>query len=207
MVNYSPQNPPRNLSMNQFRAAVDNAGQFAKQCRFVVRINGAGSAINDLISNDLMYMCDAVEFPGRGFDVTQIRYYGPGQVFPNNTMYNTTNLSFICRTNSIERAFFDDWMDLINPTDSWNYEYADNYYGEIQIFQLAEWGGPSNLRVTDAKNLAKYDGPPEAVYGWTLHKAWPTLVTPQSVTWADNDILRLQVTFTYKYWDRPGYAR
>ena len=49
MVNYSPQNPPRNLSVNQFRAAADNAGQFAKQCRFVVRINGAGSAINDLI--------------------------------------------------------------------------------------------------------------------------------------------------------------
>jgi hypothetical protein len=207
MANYSPQNPPKNLTLNQFRAAADNAGQFAKQCRFVARINGVGSQISGLVSNDLMYMCDAVEFPGRGFDVTQIRYYGPSQVFPNNTMYNTANMSFLCRTGSAERAFFDDWMDVINPTDSWNYEYADNYYAEIQIFQLAEWGGPENLKVTDPKSLAKYDGPPQAVYGWTLHKAWPTLVTPQSVTWADNDILRLQVTFTYKYWDRPGYSR
>ena len=43
---------------------------------------------------------------------------------------------------------------------------------------------------------------PIATYGWRLNKAWPTLVNPQQVTWADQDILRLQVTFTYKYWDR-----
>lgn len=204
MVNYNPSNPPKNLSMSEFYKASKNAGSFAKQCRFAVRIIPYGASVSNLNNDSLVYMCDAVEFPGRGFDVTQIRYYGPGQVFPNNTMYNTTNISFICRTDCVERAFFDDWMDVINPTDSWNYEYADNYYSRIEIFQLAEYEPKSDGKWND---IPKHKGDAQAVYGWTLQYAWPTLVTPQSVTWADQDILRLQVTFTYKYWDRPGYSR
>lgn len=204
-MSYTPSNSPKNLNLNDLMRASDGAGQFAKQCRFAVRIVAEGGAINTLIPDDLIYMCDAVEYPGRGFDVTQIRYYGPGQVFPNNTLYNTANMSFLCRTNSVERAFFDDWMDVINPTDNWNFEYADNYYSRIEIFQLSEWGGPPTATKPDM--LASYKGSPVSTYGWTLHKAWPTLVAPQQVTWGDQDILRLQVTFTYKYWDRPGYSR
>lgn len=202
---YSASNSPTNLGMAELLRASNAAGQFAKQCRFAVRIVPSGSAISNLRMDDLIYMCESVEFPGRGFDVTQIRYHGPSQVFPNNTLYNTADVSFLCRTRSIERAFFDDWMDIINPTDTWNFEYADNYYCEIQIFQLAEWGKPP--AAASPSQIASYRGQPEATYGWTLYKAWPTLIRPQPVTWADQDILRLQVTFTYKYWDRPGYSR
>jgi len=206
MGTYQPTNIPINLNLNDLKSAADNAGQYAKSCRFVVRIGASsltgGSSILKIMNTtkDFIYMCEAVEFPGRGFDVTQIRYNGPSQVFPNNTMYNQASLSFICRTYSPERAFFDDWMDIINPTSSWNFEYADNYYSTIQIYQLAEFGQglgtQQNAQIT-----------PVATYGWTLNKAWPTLVNPQQVTWADQDILRLQVTFAYKYWDRPDYKQ
>lgn len=182
-------NIPATLGMNEFRTAADAAGQFAKNCRFVVRIlppNAIGS-----LPDDLHLMCEAVEYPGRGFNVTETRYYGPSQSFPNNTMYNTANMSFICRTNSPERFFFDEWMEFINPTKTFNFAYPQEYWSRIQIYQLAEYG------------VAKTSRAPKATYGWTLHKAWPTLVNPQQVSWADNDILRLQVSFSYKYWDRP----
>lgn len=194
MGTYSSKNMPTNLSMNDVKSALDNAGQYAKSCRFLVLIKGAGASITNIMNGtkDFMYLCDAVEFPGRGFDVTQVRYNGPSQVFPNNVMYNQASLSFLCRTMSAERAFFDDWMDIINPTSNWNFEYADNYYGTINIYQIAEYG---------AEGTSK----PFATYGWTLNKAWPTLVAPQQVTWNDQDVLRLQVTFAYKYWDRPDY--
>jgi hypothetical protein len=192
--------------MNDVLRAANGAGQFAKGCRFAVRIVPSGNAILNLKMDDLIYMCDSVEYPGRGFDVTQIRYYGASQIFPNNTMYgNGVTMSFLCRTNSPERAFFDDWMEVINPVDNWNFEYADNYYAEVQIFQLAEWGSPPRASKPDM--LASYKGNPVATYGWTLHKAWPTLIAPQQVSWADQDILRLQVTFAYRYWDRPGYSK
>ena len=196
MGTYSSTNMPTNLSMNDVKSAIDNAGQYAKGCRFIVRIQAAGPSIVNLMkgTRDFMYLCDAVEFPGRGFDVTQVRYNGPGQVFPSNVLYQQCTLSFLCRTKSAERALFDDWMDVINPTNNWNYEYADNYYGTIQIYQIAEYG---------QLNTSK----PFATYGWRLNKVWPTLVAPQQVTWADNDVLRLQVQFAYKYWDRPDYTK
>lgn len=183
--------------MNDFVAATNAAGPLAKSCRFLALIQPAGGAISNLVPRDLMYMCESVEYPGRGFDVTQIRYYGPSQVFPNNTMYNTANMQFICRTNSPERAFFDDWMDVINPTTSFNFEYASNYYCTIQIYQLAEYAAGTGQGLKQ----------PLPTYGFRLNKAWPTLVAPQQVTWADQDILRLQVTFAYKYWDRPDYKK
>lgn len=186
-------NIPTTLGMNEFRSAADRAGQFAKGCRFVVRIQPP-SAI-DSLPDDLHLMCEAVEYPGRGFNVTETRYYGPSQSFPNNTMYNTANMSFICRSNSPERFFFDEWMEFINPTTSFNFAYPQEYWSTIQIFQLAEYG------------VAKTSRAPKATYGWTLHKAWPTLVNPQQVSWADNDILRLQITFSYKYWDRPQVSK
>ena len=202
--NFRQTNIPTELSIKDFKKAADSLGQFAKSCRFVVRINPSLTMSNVLPQNDLIYMCEAAEFPGRGFDVTQIRYYGPSQVMPNNTMYNTCNLQFLCRTASTERAFFDDWMDYINPTTTFNFEYPNNYYCTIQIFQLAEFAFGPGWNWKDPNSQPK---DPLAVYGWTLNKAWPTLVNPQQVTWADQDILRLQVTFAYKYWDRPQYTK
>jgi hypothetical protein len=185
---------PKNLDMQSLKAAADAAGQYAKSCRFVAIIRPTGEGILNLVPRDLIYMCEAVEFPGRGFDVTEIRYWGPKQVFPNNVMYGSgINMQFICRQDSTERALFDDWQDIINPVNNFTFEYPDNYYADIYIFQLSEVGGPS--------------GEPVGTYGWTLRKCWPTLVNPQQVTWADQDILRLQVSFAYKYWDRPDYTR
>ena len=60
---------------------------------------------------------------------------------------------------------------------------------------------PTNIKPSGSPAI-KYE--PEIIYGWKLLKAWPMMVNPQQVTWADTDILRLQVTFAYKYWDRPG---
>ena len=189
--NFSQSNVPQDLNMQALRSAITSAGDVAKGCRFAVMIRPSGGKLVNMVPRDLVYMCEAAEFPGRGFDVTQIRYWGAGQVFPNNTLYETSNLSFICRQDSVERAFFDNWMELINPTTNFTFEYPENYYATIQIFHLSE--------VADVRG--QYQG----IYGLSLYKAWPTLIAPQQVTWADNDILRLQVTLTYKYWDRPDY--
>jgi hypothetical protein len=195
--NFSQSNVPQYLDIQSLRSAFTKAGDVAKGCRFAAVIRPNGDKILNLIPRDLIYMCESVEFPGRGFDVTQIRYWGAGQVFPNNTLYETSNMSFICRQDSVERAFFDNWMDIINPTTSFTFEYPENYYATIQIYHLSEVGGP----VDPSTRQPSYQG----IYGWSLYKAWPTLIAPQQVTWADQDILRLQVTLTYKYWDRPDY--
>lgn len=195
-------NQPRDFTMTQMRAVLDNLGGPAKQCRFAVRILPATSN-NFLVANgmapfmrDLTYLCESAELPGRGFDYAQVRYYGPNLNLPYNSKYaDELTLTFLCRADSVERQFFDDWMDIINPINSFDFSYPENYYCEIQLYQLAEYSFMQNMPTA-----------PVANYQWSAVQAWPILVNAQPVTWADQDILRLSVTFTYRYWYRPGYV-
>lgn len=205
---YSASNVTPNLDLVSFNAKLNELGSVAKGCRFAVKIRPEGRS-NHILKlpyvsqiQDLTYLCDAAEFPGRGFGVTPMRYYGPTVQFPNNVEYGPASLSIICRTVGIERQFFDDWQDIINPTNTYNFNYQDDYACTIEIIQFAEYGQSSLQQMPTGESVPTVK--PLPVYSWRLYKAWPTLVNPQQVTWADSDILRLQVTFAYKYWDRPG---
>ena len=189
-------NAPETLNLQAFRSQLDSYGQVAKGARFAVRIIPQGS--NNLLmrlsySNQIpyfIYVCDSAEFPGRGFGTTTTRYYGPEITVPNNTMYGPTfNLSFICRNQSLERQFLDDWMDIINPVSTYNYNYPKQYYCLVDIFQFSEIGGD--------------DKKPQSIYSWRHVNCWPTALAPVQVTWADDNILRIGVTMVYKYWTRP----
>lgn len=203
-------NAPINLSMNNFLSKLNALGSVAKSCRFAVRIVLNGELVRRLpLSSqleDMTYVCDAVEFPGRGFGVTNVRYYGAGQVMPNNTEYGPANISLICTENSFQRQFFDDWQYLINPTTNFNFYYPKQYYCDIEIYQFSEYaqGAGTFRRGETTFTQAAMAKTPKVLYQWKLYDCWPTFVNPQQVTWADNsDVLRLQVTMAYRYWDRP----
>lgn len=200
MASFNISNPPSNLTMLDFNAKINSLGAVAKQCRFVVRISPTNP--DNLMSqlgysslfSELSYLCESTELPGRGFETVDTRYYGPVIIFPYNTKYsNEISMSFICRGESFERQLFDDWAGVINPINNFNFNYPERYYCTIDVFQLSE--APKDAIGATA---------PKAVYQWSLQKAWPALVNPQPVTWADNDVLRLSVTFVYQYWTRPG---
>lgn len=213
---YSGPNPPTQLELDKMYASLNDNDSVAKGCRFIVRINLSGLlsqlSYGDKLSS-LIYACDAAEFPGRGFQVTEVRYYGPKQVMPSNTMYGDgINMSFICRSKTIERQFFDDWMDIINPPNTYHFKFPNEYYTDIEIFQFAEFGSKTGTTISQSDANSKIPAganpknayQPEVLYAWKLKKAWPTLVNPQQVTWADSDILRLQVSFAFKNWERQG---
>ena len=190
MVDQVSQTGLKDLNMLRFKSVLDAGGSLAKSCRYIVAIRPPTAL--KTFPRDLHYLCEAADLPGRGFAVSQIRYYGPSQVVPNNTEYQPLNLTFICRADSQERRFFDDWLEFINPTTSFNFEYPNNYYSEIEVYQYQERGGQSGR------------GVPQISYHWRLNKAWPTLVNDQAVNWSDNEYLKLTVSFAYKYWDRPN---
>ena len=186
----------KDLNMQRFKSVLDVGGSLAKGCRYIVSIAPPQSLKS--FPKDLHYLCEAAALPGRGFSVAQARYYGPSQIFPTNSEYQPVSLTFLCRADSQERRFFDDWLDLINPVDTFNFEYPENYWSEVDIYQYTEWASPGGSTGPGAQLL------PQISYHWKLYKAWPTLVNDQDVNWAEQDVLRLQVTFAYKYWDRPN---
>lgn len=187
MVDITINNAPRYLSMPDFKSLSDAYGGLAKACRFAVRIIPQGRFIQQIsgyFANQLIYLCEAAEYPGRGFNNIDVRYYGPNLKLPYQSLYEDTTLTFICRNGSMERKFFDDWQTVINPVDTFDFSYRDDYRSQIEIFQFDDANNPR--------------------YYFTLHNAYPVLINPQQLTWADDQFLRLGVTFTYSWWTRPG---
>lgn len=193
------ENPPDNLSMVDIMGITNQYGGFVKSCRFIVRVRPRGNLLLNRSSKpvyeQLSYMCEAAEMPGRGFVNIDARYHGPNFKMPFQSIYEDTSMTFLCRKSSYERMFFDNWMEIINPTDSWNFSFRDEYSALIDIYQL-----------TDTPSGGKGSAP-LATYQWTLHNAYPLIVNPQQVTWADDNFQRLTITFTYTHWTRPKLDR
>lgn len=198
MPSFNINNPPEKLRMTDFYAYSSAFGSLAKSARFAVRIvpSGVDSLLSRLGYGSLMqqftYLCEAAEFPGRGFLNYDMRYYGPNFKVPYKSEYQETAMTFLCRAESFERQFFDDWMELINPTNTYDFNYKDSYKCEIHMFQFGE-----SAATTERTE-------PVATYAWTLHDAFPILVNPQPVTWADDNFQRLAISFTYTKWTRKN---
>ena len=188
-------NVPAGLAPNFWLSSVNDG--FTKACRFVVRINQttelrsrfAYPGNDATFTRDLIYMCESAELPGRAFMNLDVRYYGPNQKLPFQSVYEDINLTFLVRAKSEEREFFDDWMTVINPQNTWDFAYRNEFATSIDIFSFEERGDE--------------DGAAKVNYQFTLHNAYPIIVNPQPVHWASADIQRLVMTFTYTHWTRP----
>lgn len=183
-------NPPQVISLNNFRAIADRDGSLAKSTRFATRIRPIGDYIRSYIPfvEELTYLTEIAEIPGRGFMNIDVRYYGPNHKLPFQTQYEDMNMTFLCRNRSRERQFFDDWMLVINPVNSFDFNYRDSYRAEIDVYQMSDVGLEE----------------PIAEYWITMHNAYPLFVNPQPVTWGDEQFQRLVVSFTYTHWSRYG---
>jgi hypothetical protein len=186
-------NAPSDLTMIDFRAINDMFGSLSKSHRFIARVRPTGQYLFPFLGfmRDLTYLCEVGELPGRGIATADVRYYGPHQKLPYQTTYEDISLNFICRTASLERQFFDDWMGIINPVNTWDFNYRDDYSAMIDVFQYSEYSADGGFS-------------PTAEYLITMHNAYPILVNPQPMTWSDDIFQRLVVTFTYTHWTRPG---
>ena len=148
-------------------------------------------------AEDLMYLCESAELPGRGFMSADIRYYGPNFKSPYQSTYEDINLTFLCRDQFEERRFFDNWMNVINPVNSYDFEYRDNYITNIEIYQMSDVD-IGNTQGSSPTSSVQERG--QGRYKFTLAGAYPVLVNPQPVTWADDNFHRITVTFTYSRW-------
>lgn len=154
-----------------------------------------GFSVNsDNMIRDIPFLCEVAELPGRGLETVDTRYYGPNQKLPFQSRYEDINLSFICRSQSTERQFFDDWMNIIHPNNTYDFLYMDDYSCDIDIHLFSD----SLIKVDDERQGTILQ------YKMTLERAYPILINPQPLTWADSEFLRLGISFTYTRYTRVG---
>jgi hypothetical protein len=186
-------NSPSNITLNDFRAAVNRFDEVAWTSFYSIQIIPIGRLIEFArpLLQDLTFLTSEAELPGRGIQTANYRYYGPVINLPVLSEFRETTVQFYCRTQSFERQFFDDWMDLINPPSTNDFTYLDDYKASIRMFQLSD--------------LAKEGtNDPQATYSWTLHDVYPMLVNIQPVSWAGPQVQKLSVTFAYSRWTREA---
>lgn len=204
MASITIQNAPSidDMTMQRFRSESEKMGGLARSCRFLVRINPVGELLRLLdtegMSRDLMYLTEMAEIPGRGFVNVDLRYYGPSFKLPFQTTYEDINLGFICRARGLEREFFDNWMTVINPVNTFDFNYRDDYRSTIEVFHFTDTATLAG-RFGEATN-----SPNNAIYKATIHNAYPILVNQQPLLWTDDQFMKLIVSFTYTHWTREG---
>jgi len=198
------------LSAASFLANINGAGgSLAHSNRFQVYIptavlTASSSAISNAISStsqfpdtdatDWMYeyadgasdyyrltaFCDKSELPGYQFQTDTQRIYGPAFKFPHMPEWTDVTMSFLCGSDMEEKYFFDAWQYMVMDPESNNFNYRDEYAVDI--------------------NVVEYDELNNVNYVITLVSAYPVSISPVPVSYEDNNsVMKLQVTFTYKY--------
>jgi hypothetical protein len=172
-------------NINNFRSLMSAMGGPGTQSRYyadVIAPAAVSSGGGSQNFTDLKFLCEAAEFPGKGLKTTEINHYGPAFQIPYQISFEPIDLNFICRDYMTERLAFDEWMHYISPYNNYDFAFPEDYEGEVHIYQVTQ-----NNR---------------SFYKFILQRAYPVMVSKQPVTWIEQEIQRLSVTFVYNQWAR-----
>ena len=158
--------------------------ELSKPSRFSVIINppAASTQLSSIIdSKTLSFRCETAVLPGRNLSTADLRIYGPTEKYPYQSTYDDISLTFICTDSMAEKTFFNSWMDIINPTNTWNFKFKKEYVTDININQYDNVGNVSHtVRIIDA---------------------FPLSVNQLDLDWSNGDTYhKLTVSLAYTYW-------
>lgn len=128
--------------------------------------------------------CESAELPGRDLVTADARIYGPTFKSPYMSNYNDISFTFLCDASLVEKRVFDEWMSVINPRTSFDFEYRENYLSRVVIEQLSD--------------------DETTTYSCELIDAFPIQINSMPVNWGDDNFHRVTVTMTYRYWVETG---
>jgi hypothetical protein len=168
-------------SINDFKSSFKT--DVAKVARFDVTIP-VPIILSPYISDgrNLTYRCESASLPGRVFETTEKKMgSAPVEKFPYRTNYSEVTMTFIVSDDMNEKIFFDSWMELINPSDNYNFQYKANYAVDVSINQ--------------------YDAQNSLTYAAVLREAFPLAVTQLDMDWSSDAYHKLAVVFAYKQWN------
>jgi hypothetical protein len=173
-------------TINDFRSSFN--AELARPSRFDVTIPVPVSLANLKTSaKNLTFRCETAAMPGRTFETaTKKLGSAPIEYFPYHNNYQQATMTFIVSDDMNEKIFFDSWMELINPTTTYNFEYKVNYATDITITQYNSQGQPT--------------------YAGILQEAFPIDVNQLDLDWSTDSYHKLSVVFVYKQWQNNSVA-
>ena len=161
-----------------------------------------GKAVN---TASLTFQVESAILPGYQINTVDQVMHGAKFTSVATPMFEDLTLSIICAGDLWERKWIEDWMDLALPrqpkkkqaTDAvakilWNDSteerppftaaYRDQYTTTIEVVKFHDTGIPS--------------------VRYKFIEAYPKVMASQPLNWGDDNILRLQVSFDYRTYER-----
>ena len=162
--------------------------ELAKPSRFKVNLNLPPILQQAVDSKTMSFRCESATLPGRTIATGDIRIYGPNEKFPYQTTYEDVSLTFIVTGSMIEKTLFDNWLNQINPQNSWHFKYKQDYATDIEIIQ--------------------YDNSNNEIHKVKLVEAFPIAANQLDLDWgSDAAYHKMTVTFAYTYWEVVATAQ
>jgi hypothetical protein len=182
------------FNVNNLVSSINKTG-VAKTSHFEVQITGASDTY---LEEAMMTRIDSVEIPGRSLMTAEHKFtnYGPLNKVPyGGQTYGDLTISVIMSEDMREKEYFELWQNKIVNTGAFetgdnrftkrgysqskfNPKYFDDYLGTIVIRQ---YGSAGDLR---------------SIY--TMNEAYPIIINPISMSWAEDAVARISVTFAYR---------
>jgi T4-like virus tail tube protein gp19 len=152
----------------------------AKPSRFEVSITTPKGLTST--PTNLMYRCESAELPSRTYATLEQKFgSNPIEKYPYQVQFNDLTLTFMVSTDMSEKKYFDSWMELIVPSDTYNMKFKESYITDITITQFSSGGEPT--------------------YAVKLIDAYPITVNQLDLDWSSDGYHKLTVVFAYTYWE------
>jgi len=165
---------------DEFTSNLNKRG-VAKASHFQVRIHGP---LDQGTERDMTFRADTAELPGRTLSTNEHRIYGPIRKIPYASTYTDTSISILSSKDLGEKVYFEDWQNLIHNhrPDSqggqYNLGYYNDYVKTVVIVTYDESGGQTSEH--------------------TFNEAYPIGIAPIGLSWASDELIKLQITFAYR---------
>jgi hypothetical protein len=179
--------------LREFISQVKNGG-LAKGSHYFVELNlpkclKGSEPITSNIQKIALF-CEQTEIPGVNLDTAKIRTYGETRESVYDKVYDAFTMSFYMDNDFIVKHMFDTWVDKIYNPVTRHLNYQSEY-------------------LTDKIRIFVQDSEDKDRYVVTLHEAYVKTVAPIQLNYNSKDVLRLNVTFAYKYasYERFGYTK
>lgn len=147
------------------------------------------ATIETPVVRDFIFRANSANLPGFniGYDDIKHKGYGLGEKRANTISFEDITVTVIVDGQGETKKFFNDWMELILPTNDGvhgtsnveMFEYPVNYYGGIEI--------------------TMFDGTGVAHTNWSFKDCFPISVGAVQVSWESTDtIFVLPISFAYR---------
>ena len=139
--------------------------------------------------------CKSINMPDRDIQLKEIRHHGPTRKFAYDIKSAPITATFYADKFLRERSYFEMWQSAAFSTQSFNYNFYDNYVSDVNIFQLGSF---------QSRNERD-----DITYAVKLFDCFPKTISAVEYDSATNEVQTFTVTFEFRYWinyflDRSG---